>query len=206
MATLKKLLPKSKTPAQLRKIPDDRWLAEMTKRVFCSGFVWRVIDAKWPHFEKAFKGFKPEAVARLPDEALEKLASNKDIVRNYKKIVSVRENAWFVLEIAREHNGFGRFIADWPEQNIVGLWQVLKKRGSRLGGHTGQYFLRFMGKDTFILSPDVLACLKHHGLIETVNPTSKRDLDIIQQCFNHWRQETGFSLAELSRIAACSVG
>ncbi|MFT7587635.1 MAG: 3-methyladenine DNA glycosylase Tag, partial [Cellvibrionaceae bacterium] len=50
---LKKLLSgHPKTSDQLAVIPDDRYLAEMTRRVFCAGFVWNVIDNKWPNFER----------------------------------------------------------------------------------------------------------------------------------------------------------
>jgi hypothetical protein len=34
----------------------------------------------------------------------------------------------------------------------VGLLQVLARQGARLGGNTGQYFLRFLGRDGFMLS------------------------------------------------------
>lgn len=204
-AALRRLLPSNRTPAQLARIPDDRWLAEITRRVFCAGFVWKIIEHKWPGFEKAFKGFRPLAVAQLSDEALEKLASDTRIVRNYWRVVSVRANALFVLEIAREHGSFGRFIAQWPTEDIVGLYALLKKRGSRLGGMSGQYFLRSMGKDTFLLTTDVVACLNAHGVIDTPNPSSKRDLEKIQRTFNTWRQETGLTLSALSRIASCSV-
>jgi 3-methyladenine DNA glycosylase Tag len=204
-AALHKLLPKNRTRAALARIPDDRWLAEMTRRVFCAGFVWKIIEHKWPHFERAFRGFRPAAVAHMSDEALEKLASDPRIVRNYARIRSVRENALFVLDVAREHGGFGRFIASWPEENVIGLHALLKKRGSRLGGMSGPYLLRFMGKDTFLLTPDVIACLNNHGVLDTARPTSQRDLQKIQLAFNAWRRETGLTLSALSRIAACSI-
>ena len=35
-------------------IPDDRILAEMTRRIFNAGFSWKVIEVKWPAFETAF--------------------------------------------------------------------------------------------------------------------------------------------------------
>jgi 3-methyladenine DNA glycosylase Tag len=204
-ASLRKLLPKPRSKAQLARIPDDRWLAEITRRVFCAGFVWKIIEHKWPNFEKAFKGFKPMAVAQMSDEALERLASDSRIVRNYLRIKSVRENALFVLEVAQEHGSFGRFIADWPADDIVGLCAVLKKRGSRLGGMSGQYLLRFMGKDTFLLSTDVITCLNNHGVISTTTPSSKRDLEKIQLTFNQWHLQTGLPLSALSRIASCAV-
>ncbi len=203
---LRQLLPKSLSARKLAAIGDDRYLAEMTKCIFRAGFVWKIIENKWPDFEEAFYGFNPAGMAALSDEAIETLAQNKSIVRNYKKIVSVRDNAWFINDIAAEHGSFGQFIADWPSDNIVGLWEVLKKRGSRLGGNSGQYFLRFMGKDSFILSQDVIACLANHKIIDNHKATAKRDRLAIQQAFNQWHEETGLSLAELSRIAACSIG
>lgn len=204
-AALKKQLPVIRSATALARIPDDRWLAEITRRVFCAGFVWKIIEHKWPGFEQAFYRFNPVAVAHLSDERLEQLAADPRIVRNYARVKSVRDNAIFVLEIAQAHDRFGRFIADWPGDDIVGLCAVLKKRGSRLGGLSGQYLLRRMGKDTFLLTPDVVACLNNHGVISATNPTSKRDLEKIQQTFNAWRDETGLTLSALSRIASCSV-
>lgn len=200
------LMPKHRSATQLKRLGDDRYLAEMTKRIFCSGFVWRVIENKWPDFERAFAGFDPATIAGWPDEQFEILMKDASIVRNYKKIASVRDNAWFILNTQKEHGSFGQFIAQWPEQDIIGLWAHLKKHGNRLGGNSGGYFLRFIGKDTFLLSQDVCACLVNHGVVDKHNPTAKRDLQKIQACFNAWQDETGLPLAHLSRIAACSVG
>ena len=44
-------------PAELAKVPADRWLAVMTRCVFQAGFNWKVIEAKWDGFEAAFHGF-----------------------------------------------------------------------------------------------------------------------------------------------------
>jgi hypothetical protein len=76
----------------------------------------------------------------------------------------------------------------------------------RLGGRTGQYFLRFIGKDSFITSTDVVACLRDAGLDISQEPTSKRDLAKIQAQFNAWAEETRLPLTHLSRICAMSVG
>ncbi|MBS0244717.1 MAG: DNA-3-methyladenine glycosylase I, partial [Proteobacteria bacterium] len=158
-AALEALLPPAPKKSALSRLKDDRVLSEMTKRIFCSGFVWKVIEQKWPDFETAFQKFD---IARLnfePDEFWEKLASDTRIVRNPQKIKSVRDNASFVATIAEEHGSFGKFLSQWPTSDEVGLLELLAKRGSRLGGRTGQYFLRFIGWDGFVLSSDVVACL-----------------------------------------------
>jgi 3-methyladenine DNA glycosylase Tag len=127
-------------------------------------------------------------------------------VRHPQKIASVRANARFVLDIAEEHGGFGRFLAGWPADDQIGLIELLGKRGTRLGGMTGQYFLRFIGKDVFITSRDMIACLRDAGLDISDKATSKKDLRKIQDTMNAWAQQTGLPYTHLSRICAMSVG
>ena len=200
------LLPEAADNAALAAIPDDRILAGMTRRIFCAGFVWRVIEQKWPGFEAAFLGFSPQRLAFEPDEFWEKLASDERIVRYGAKIVAVRENALFVSRIAKERGSFGRLLADWPADDEIGLLDFLSRNGARLGGMTGQYFLRFIGWDTFILSRDVLAALREAGVPLSEKATSKRDLAAAQAAFNAWAKETGLSHGQLSRVCAMSVG
>ena len=153
-AKLEALLPKAPSERALAKLTDDRALAEMSKRIFSAGFVWSVIESKWPGFEAAFLGFEPRKLLMKPDEFWEKLVADKRIVRNPQKIMAVRGNARFVSDIAREHGSFGKFLAAWPATDQVGLLDLLAKRGTRLGGNTGQYLIRFLGKDSFIASRD----------------------------------------------------
>jgi 3-methyladenine DNA glycosylase Tag len=203
---LSSLLPKAPDQKALAKLRDDRVLAEMTKRIFCSGFVWRVIDQKWPDFEKAFLKFEPKRLLHQPDEFWEKLAGDKRIVRHPQEIMSVRANARFVADIAAEHGSVGKFLAEWPADDQVGLLELLAKRGTRLGGRTGQHFLRFIGKDGFVTSRDVVACLRDAGLEIAENPSSRKDLRKVQDQFNAWARETDLPYTHLSRICAMSVG
>ena len=120
--------------------------------------------------------------------------------------MSVAGNAQFILDIAGEHGSFGKFLAAWPADDQVGLLEVLGKRGARLGGNTAQYFLRFIGRDSFMLSRDVVTCLRDAGLELADNPTSKRDMSKIQQQFNQWHHETKLPYTHLSRLCAMSIG
>lgn len=189
----------------LRAIPDDRWLSGMTQAVFSAGFVWKVIEAKWDGFEAAFDGFDPGKVALYSDEDIDRLVSDKRIVRNGQKITATVKNAQFVQEIAAEHGGFGAFLAGWPPSDQTGLLELFSKRASRLGGSTGQYFLRFSGWDAFIASGDVVKALIREGAIDKP-PTSKGAMKKVQAAFNHWTEETGRSQTEISRMLALSVG
>ncbi|MBN9669149.1 DNA-3-methyladenine glycosylase I [Roseibium aggregatum] len=194
-----------KPEAELENIGDDRWLSMFTKCVFRAGFSWKVIEAKWPGFEQAFQGFDVARLAFLPDEAYEQLLKDKRIVRNAAKIKSVQENALFLKDLATEHGSAARFFARYPVTDQVGLMELLKKRGSRLGGNTGQIALRYMGKESFILSGDVVNALVRENVIDN-DRLSKKNLTAIQQSFNEWKTTSGRNLNEISRILAFSAG
>jgi 3-methyladenine DNA glycosylase Tag len=194
------------TPRKLAAIPDDRYLSMMTRCVFQAGFNWKVIDNKWAGFEEAFHGFNPRGLAHLPPEQWDAYTTDTRIVRNGPKISTVLENAHFLWQTAEEHGSFGKVFAQWPASDQIGLMAWLKKEGARLGGNTGMYFIRFMGKDSFILSADVAARLRASGLAIAEHPMSKRDLQQVQDAFNAWHEETGLCYTHLSRIAAMSIG
>lgn len=203
---LASLMPKKPNNKALGKLPDDRVLSEMAARIFSAGFVWDVIDKKWPAFEEAFLGFNPKRLLFQPSEFWEKLDTDKRIVRHAQKIRSVQANAKFVTEIANEHGSFGKFLAAWPADDQAGLLEVLAKRGTRLGGFSGQYFLRFLGWDAFVLSNDVVLCLRDSGVPLSATATSKKDLRAVQTQLNAWARESGLPIAHISRICALSIG
>jgi len=202
---LEALLPETSTAAALKALPDERYLAEMSKCVFQAGFARKVVEAKWEGFEKAFFGFTPRRITALSDEDLEAFLQNSEIVRNGQKIKATRDNAAFVNSLAAEHGSVGAFFAGWPEGDFTGLWALLKSRGARLGGMTGQVFLRRVGVDTPIMSRDVVAALIREGVVDKA-VTSKRDLAKAQEAFDTWRKQSGRPLAQISRILAISVG
>jgi 3-methyladenine DNA glycosylase Tag len=204
-AALDSLLPKVPAQKALARVTDDRVLAEMAQRIFSAGFVWSVIEKKWPGFEAAFLKFDPKKLNFQPDEFWEKLTGDQRIVRNPQKIKAVRENVAFIIDIAKEHGSFGKFLAGWPADDQVGLLELLGKRGARLGGMTGQYFLRFIGKDVYITSNDMLACLRDAGL-DISGATSKKDQRKIQDQMNAWARESGLPYTHVSRICAMSIG
>lgn len=198
-------LPRVAAPGDLESLGDDRFLSEITRCIFKAGFVWRVIERKWPGFEAAFEGFMPLYWQQVPPEVLEALAQDERIVRNMQKIRTVPENARMIVEASQQHNGFGRFLAQWPSDDQAGLLIWLKRNGERLGGTSAQYFLRRVGWDGFILSTDVVSALRREELLEA-SPGSKKALAQAQAAFNAWHQETGLPYSHLSRILSFTVG
>jgi len=199
------LLDKPLSVKALSKISDDRFLAAFTQKVFQSGFVWRVVRNKWPDFERVFFGFNIEKILLIPDEMLEQKATDPAIIRNYNKVKTIRDNAIMIDSVARENGSFAKFVAEWPTDDIIGLWAYLKKHGARLGGNTGPYGLRAIGKDTFLLTNDIVGYFTQRNIISG-SPQSKRSLTAVQNSFNELQQQSGLSLQELSMILSKSVG
>lgn len=204
-AKLESMLSHCLSQQAVANLGDDRFLAEFTKKVFQSGFVWRVVRQKWPHFEREFFDFNIEKILLMSDEMFEKKATNPDIIRNLTKVRTIRENALMIKAEQDKHGSFAEFVSRWPSNNIIGLWEYLKAQGARLGGNTGPYALRALGKDTFLLSQDVQGYFLSRHIVSG-SLRSKRSLLALQNQFNLWQEQSGRSLQEISQILSMSVG
>lgn len=204
-AALEALIPKPKSPSALARIPDDRWLSGIAKSVFRAGFNWKVVDNKWPEIEAAYGGFDPRAVAFQSDEDLDRLVQDARVIRQYRKLRAIRANAQYLVDLAADHGSAARYFARYPSTGFIGLLDDMKKRGALLGGTSAQYFLREMGKDSFVLSRDVIAALRREKVFDGT-PGSKASMSAIQAAFNRWVDDGGESLTRVSRVLACTVG
>lgn len=204
-SNLNALLSMTDVPLFSNQVSDDRILSAMTKKIFQSGFVWRVVEQKWQNFEELFFNFDIEKILMMPEEMLERKAQDPKIIRNFNKVKTIKANAQMIFEQQSATQSFADFIDQWPSEDIIGLWAYLKKNGARLGGNTGPYSLRAVGKDTFLLSRDVESYFRSHDLISGGLQT-KASLNTIQQTFNHWRSHSDMTLAQLSRLIAFATG
>jgi 3-methyladenine DNA glycosylase Tag len=204
-AALRQRLPVAKSAGELRDVGDDRYLSLMSLRVFRAGLKHSLVDAKWPAFEKVFMGFAPRRVRAMSDEALEALMKDARLIRHWPKLRSVRANAAALCALAEAHGGMGAYLAGWPGERIVELWDEIAKRFSQMGGNSGPVFLRMAGKDTFILTPDVVRALERWaGFDGTLKGKAERRR--VQEAFNAWASATGRPLSEISMILALSAG
>ena len=196
---VEKSLPRPLDSDQLSQLSNAYYLSELSRRIFRAGLKHSMVDAKWPAFERVFMGFDPYRVAMMSDEALEVLMHDPKIIRHFGKIKAVRKNATWMLSVIEEYGSFGALVASWPSGSIVDLWLLMKKHGAQLGGQSAPRFLRMVGKDTFLLTDDVVSVLKAERVVDKA-PASQRDLKLAQAAFNQWAQESGRTLAEISRV------
>ena len=197
-------LPQPKSRAEIAKIPAARWLATFSRGIMQTGLNWRVVTNKWDGIDAALWHFDIGRCKMMSDDDLDALLKDSRVIRHAQKLLSVRDNAIFLDDLAKEHGSVGEFFAHWPEEDFAGLLLLLKKRGSRLGGGTGSYALRVLGKDGFILGGDVVKALMREGVVDKT-PTSARDLAKVQAAFNQWAEESGRPLSAISRTLACTI-
>lgn len=192
------------TRAELAAIPADRWLSEMTRCVFQAGFDWSLIDKKWKGFEVAFGGFDVNRWLLMSDDDVHQLTKAPGIVANVPKIRSVGANAAFLVKAGKIHGTVGAYFASWAPERYMELLQALKAEGSRLGGKTGQVFLRRMGVDSLIFTESVVAALIREGIITRI-PSAKKDFSSVQAALDSWCAESGRGLTQISQVLAYSV-
>ena len=198
------MLPETLAPRELTSIPDDRWLSMFSRGIFQTGLNWKVVENKWDGIEEALWSFDINRCAMMSEDDLDALLKDTRVIRHAAKLLSVRDNAIFLKDLATEHGSAAKFFADWPVDDFIGLLQLMKKRGSRLGGSTGAYALRRIGKDSFMMGGDVVKALIREGVVDKA-PTSQKDQRAVQEAFNQWHADSGRTMAAISRTLACTV-
>jgi len=92
-------------------VHDDRLLFEfLVLEGAQAGLSWMTILRKRDAYRKAFTGFDPAKIARMPEAALARLMENSSIVRNRRKIESAVRNARVLQLIAKEQGSFDRYV------------------------------------------------------------------------------------------------
>src|SRR3989442_11809812 len=89
---------------------DDEYFERMTRSLFTAGLNWKVIEKKWPNFQKAFDGFSISKVARFSDKDVKKLMNDTGIVRNEKKIQATVHNAGEFLKLEKDFGSFQKYL------------------------------------------------------------------------------------------------
>lgn len=197
-------LPKPKSAVALKKLADDRYLSTMMLRVFQAGLKHSMVEAKWPAFEESFLGFEPKRVRALSDEALDERMKDARLIRHLGKIRATRNNAAAMVEISAEHGGFGAYLASFTPERTIELWDELATCFSQLGGASGPYFLRSVGKDTFLPTEDVTKALARYAGHEA-GFKGKKARQEAQAIICRFADDAGRPLCQVSRILALSV-
>ena len=124
---------------------DTAYFERLILELFQAGLSWRTILEKRPAFQKAFKGFDPNKVARMGPADVERLMQDKGIIRNRLKIESTIENGRRFLEIVAQHGTFHAFLGTVPLHDRGATVKVFRKTFKFMGPLIVEEFLMSTG-------------------------------------------------------------
>ncbi len=159
-------------------VRDGRALWEMLQlEGFQAGLSWRTILGRREAFRKAFKGFKPEVVARFGAKEVERLMQDEAIIRARAKIEATISNAKVYLEMKKASEDFAEFVWDFVGGKTIqngrrdasevpaktelseALSAALKKKGFKFVGPVITYaWMEAFG----LVNDHVVGCFRHN--------------------------------------------
>ncbi len=123
---------------------DRAYFEMLTWFVFAAGLNWKILRAKWPNFDKAFRKFNYTAVAKFNDDDVDRLLANAGIIRHGKKVTSAIENAREVQAIVKEYGSMTAWVRSYRSDAPL-LIKDTKKRFHHIGPTTARLFLTCAG-------------------------------------------------------------
>ena len=154
---------------------DDQKLFEMLLlESFQAGLSWECILNKRDYFKEAFDNYNPNIIIKYNEDKIDELLSNKNIIKNRRKVEATINNAKIFLKIKKEYGSFSNYIWHFTNGKIIKntndsfqttsplsdtISNDLKKRGMKFVGSTIIYsYLQAIG----IINDHELNCFKHN--------------------------------------------
>jgi len=92
-----------------------------------AGLSWITILKKRENYRTAFDGFSPQTVSLYSDEAIDRLLSDKGIVRNRRKIEAAVQNAKAFLAVQKAFGSFDAYIWRFTEgRPKMNRWKTIE--------------------------------------------------------------------------------
>jgi len=120
------------------------YLDAMARVMFQTGISSRVVEAKWPGIQEAFKGFDPKRVSRLSTRDIDKLMGDTRVIRNRRKLEAIASNAGRMLELDAEYKGFKRYLDSLGDFDATK--KALHKEFAYMGDSGTWFFLWMVGR------------------------------------------------------------
>ena len=99
---------------------DDKYLFEMLiLESFQAGLSWECILDKRNSFKKAYDNFDINKVSAYDERKVNELLSNKDIIRNRRKIDASISNSKIFKEIVDEYGSFYNYLKTFTNDRII---------------------------------------------------------------------------------------
>ena len=139
---------------------DDNELFErLTMQIFQAGLSWKTILYRHDAFREAFSKFDITIVANYGAADVERLRTDKNIIRNKLKIESTIENAKRILKLKEEFGSFQNYLDQIPHDLPI-LQNELKKTFKFMGPEIARMFVMSISK---IEVPHDQPCWRYKG-------------------------------------------
>ena len=120
------------------------YLDAMARVMFQTGISWRVVEAKWPGIQAAFRGFDPRRVAKLTAKDIDRLMDDTRVIRNRKKLEAISSNAGRMLELDAEYGGFNKYLDSLGDFDSTK--KALHQQFAYMGDSGTWFFLWMVGR------------------------------------------------------------
>ena len=153
---------------------DQKLFEMLLLESFQAGLSWECILNKRDYFKEAFDNYNPNIIIKYNEDKIDELLSNKNIIRNRRKVEATINNAKIFLKIKKEYGSFSNYIWHFTNGKIIKntndsfqttsplsdtISNDLKKRGMKFVGSTIIYsYLQAIG----IINDHELNCFKHN--------------------------------------------
>jgi 3-methyladenine DNA glycosylase Tag len=134
----------SKPPEKIQPNSLDDYLEVMSKAVFQSGMSWKVVESKWDTIREAFYQFNIHEVASMDEHDLDMLVEDRRVIRNYRKLAAIVENARKMIALDKEHGSFKRYLRAYEDFNTT--LKIIKRDFKFMGNFGVYYFLYVVGE------------------------------------------------------------
>lgn len=99
---------------------DDNYLFEMlVLEMFQAGLNWETILNKRISFKEAFDNFDVDKVSKYDDLKVDNLMTNKNIIRNRRKILASINNAKVFIRIKEEYGSFSNYMWHFTKGKVI---------------------------------------------------------------------------------------
>ena len=134
-------MPEQGPPQQIQPKSLDDYLEVMSKAVFQSGISWKVVENKWPGTREAFHNFDVKEVANFNERDIETLSQDRRVIRNYRKLRAIVDNARSMIDLEAEYGSFQKYLRSHGD--FAGTLAAMRK-DFKFMGPTGVYFFLYV--------------------------------------------------------------
>lgn len=120
------------------------YLEVISKAVFQSGMSWKVVESKWDTTREAFLDFDIQKVAAMDEHDLDQLVEDPRVIRNYRKLAAIVENARKILDLEEQHGSFKSYLR--AHSDFDSTMKMIKRDFKFMGPFGAYYFLYVVGE------------------------------------------------------------